>query len=203
MANAPLITFKAGRCDFSGRKVKPLPTAGYIYLYSEDELLHFCWRPRSALWTEPEVDLIMFPQDGQFYPIVKDQGTDQLHSPTNGRIFVLQFASSSQKYFFWMQSKTQSPDGTLNWFSQRDQRVGQIVDALLQGEDVDVAGEVENMRRGGDDAGPNGDADAMEIDDGVGLEHQETGGAGQNATGGDTRDEGEENREEGADGGRA
>ena len=144
----------------------------------------------------------MFPQDGQFYPLVKEQGAENLNSPTNGRIFVLRFASSSQKYFFWMQSKTQSPEGNLSWFSQRDQRVGQIVDALLQGEDVDIAGEVEDMKRG-DETGPNGDADAMEIDDGANLERQETGGAGQDATGGDPRDEGESSREGGADGGRA
>lgn len=203
MASAPIITFKAGRCEFSGRKVKPIDTPGYIYLYSEDELLHFCWRPRNAPSAEPEIDLIMFPQDGHFYPHLKEEGAEELHSPTNGRIFVLKFASSSQKYFFWMQSKTQSRSGELSWFGQRDQRLGQIVDQLLQGEDVDVAGEVEDIRRGGDDSGPNGDADAMEVDEGASLERQETGGAGQDATGGDPREEGSASREGGADGGRA
>lgn len=204
MANSALITFKAGRCDFSGRKVTPVPTPGYIYLYTEDDLTHFCWRPRSAPSTEPELDLIMFPGDGQFYPLVKEQGTDDLHSPTNGRIFVLKFSSSSQKHHFWMQSKTQSRNGELSWFSQRDQRLGQIVNAILEGEEVDVQGEIDEMRRGGgDDTGPNGDADAMEVDDGPSLERQETGGAGADATGADPRDEGEASREGGADGGRA
>lgn len=204
MATAPLITFKAGRCEFRGRKVTPSPTPGYVYLYSEDDLLHFCWRPRSEPSTNPEVDLIMFPQDGHFYPLLREQGAEDLHSPTNGRIFVLKFASSSQKYFFWMQSKAQSRDGQLSLFSQRDQRLGQIVDALLQGDDVDVQGEIEEMRRGGDSTGPDGDADAMEIDQGgPSLTRQETGGAGQDATGGDPREEGEASRDGGADGGRA
>ena len=85
----------------------------------------------------------------------------------------------------------------------RDQRIGQVIDALLQGEPIDVADEVQDMRRGGHDYGPDGDADAMEVDGGPSLERQETGGAGQDATGGDPREEGEASREGGADGGRA
>jgi hypothetical protein len=204
MADAPLITFKAGRCDFSGRKVTPQATPGYIYLYAEDELMHFCWRPRSAATTDPDLDLIMFPQDGHFYPLLKEQGVEDLHSPTNGRIFVLTFTSSSQKHYFWMQSKSQSKEGHDSWFSQRDQRLGQIIDALLQGEDVDVQGEIEDMARGGgDDGGADGEGDLMDLDGGPGLERRETGGAGQDATGGDPRAEGESSREGGADGGRA
>lgn len=146
----------------------------------------------------------MFPQDGHFYPLLKEPGAEHLHSPTNGRIFVLKFTSSSQKYFFWMQSKSQSREGHLNWFSQRDQRLGQIVEALLQGDDVDVQAEVDAMARGGgDDAGPDGGDDLMDLDGGPGLERRETGGAGQDATGGDPRTEGEASREGGADGGRA
>ena len=59
MAAAPLITFKAGRCEQVGRKVKPVATPGYVYLYlgEEDELLHFCWRPRNKPSTDPEVDV--------------------------------------------------------------------------------------------------------------------------------------------------
>ncbi|KAH9823673.1 ARM 1-domain-containing protein [Teratosphaeria destructans] len=204
MAATPLITFKAGKCDVNGKKVKADQTPGYVYLYSEDDLIHFCWRPRSAPSTEPELDLLMVPGDGTFQPLVKNPGADSVESPTNGRIYVLRFTSSSQKHYFWMQSKTQHREGKLSWFSQRDQKLGQIVDLLLQGEDVDVEGEVADIRNGGDgDDGPNGDADAMEVDDQPGLSRQETGGAGQDATGGDPRQEGEASREGGADGGRA
>lgn len=202
MASSPLITFKAGRCDQTGRSVKPVPTPGYVYLYLEDDLLHFCWRPRSSPSTEPEIDLIMFPGDGTFQPLLKEQGAEHLHSPTTGRIYMLAFSSSGQKHYFWMQSKSQHKEGSLSWFSQRDQRIGQIVDSLLQGEDVDMEQEIEDLRNGGGDG--DGDGDEMDVDHaGSGRRESQTGGAGAGATGGDTRDEGESSREGGADGGRA
>lgn len=205
MAANPLITFKAGRCDFSGRKVKPIPDPGYLYLYVEDDIPHFCWRPRSAPASEPEIDLFMVPGDGNFVPWLKEEGAENLHSPTSGRIYVLKFDSSSQKHFFWMQSKSQHREGSLSWFSQRDQRLGQIVNAILQGEEVDVEQEVQDLRNGGGGSGPNGDADMMDVDDQQPEHgrHGSTGGAGPDATGGDPRDEGEASREGGADGGRA
>ena len=205
MAATPLFTFKAGRCDVNGRKIIPVQTPGYVYLYSEDDLIHLCWRPRSAPATEPEIDLITIPGDATFTPLVKEPGAEDVRSPTNGRVFVLRFSSSGEKQYFWMQAKSQHREGDASWFSQRDQRLGQIVDLLLSGEEVDVATEVDEIRRnnntggeGGDDnAGENGDADLMDPD------RQETGGAGQDATGGDPREEGEASREGGADGGRA
>jgi 26S proteasome regulatory subunit N13 len=206
MATSPLITFKAGKCAFAGRKVTPDAQPGYIYLYSEDDLLHFCWRPRSAPSSEPELDLLMVPGDGQFHPLVKNPGAESVESPTNGRIFVLRFSSSSQKYYFWMQSAPQHKEGNLSWFSQRDQRIGQVVDALLQGDEVDIEQEEREIREQGGSGGsgpPDGDADAMEVDQDNDLSRQETGGAGQDATGGDPREEGEASREGGADGGRA
>ena len=101
-----------------------------------------------------------------------------------------------------MQSKSQSRQGETSWFSERDQRIGQIVDQLLQGEDVDVTAEIDEIRGGGN-SGTDGDADAMEVDQDRTLGRQESGGAGQDATGGDPREEGEASREGGADGGRA
>lgn len=201
MASTPLITFKAGKCTTtSTRKVTPDQTPGYLYIYSEDDLMHLCWRPRTAPSTDPEIDLLMIPGDGSFQPLVKTPGAESVESPTSGRVFVLKFSSSSQKHYFWMQSKTQHRGGNLSWFSQRDQRLGQIVDLLLQGEEVDVGREMEEVS--GEGEGPDGDADAMEVDQ-HGLSRQGSGGAGQDATGGDPRDEGEASREGGADGGRA
>ncbi|KAE8149290.1 putative adhesion regulating molecule [Aspergillus avenaceus] len=205
MSITPIITFKAGICDLdtSGdtQLVKPKSTPGYIYLYSEDELVHFCWRPRTASHTEPELDLVMVPSDGSFTPY-RPAGKA---NPTNGRIYVLKFSSSSQRYLFWLQSKSQHEEEDPSFFSPRDVRLGDIVNTLLQGEDVDVEHEIANLPRG-----PGGGDDDETMEDVEGVDHNpnhnhggNSGGAGPDATGGDIREEGEESREGGADGGRA
>ncbi|OKO94603.1 Proteasomal ubiquitin receptor ADRM1-B [Penicillium subrubescens] len=204
MSIAPIITFKAGICDFDGSSspatVKPKPTPGYIYLYSEDELMHFCWRTRDAPLDEPNLDLVMIPSDGSFTPY-KPSGKDA----TNGRVFVLKFSSSSQRYLFWLQSQSQHESGDPSWFSPRDLKLGEIVDVLLQGEDVDVEHEIANLPRR-----PSGGDDDETMEDVEGTDHDpnhnhggSSGGAGPDATGGDIREEGQEAREGGADGGRA
>ncbi|KAI9839898.1 MAG: hypothetical protein M1819_000090 [Sarea resinae] len=209
MSILPIITFKAGMCDLdttvSPPKVKPQPQPGYIYLYSEDDLVHFCWRSRSAPLSQPELDLVMVPTDGHFQPYDYDEQpatSTQIKTPTNGRIYVLKFSSSSQRHLFWLQSKSQHPQGNPGWFSPRDLRLGKIVDELLQGEEVDVQEEIANIRdNDGDDDEP------MEDVEGTGDEPSHhrggSGGAGADATGGDIREEGADAREGGADGGRA
>ncbi|KAH8783959.1 proteasome complex subunit Rpn13 ubiquitin receptor-domain-containing protein [Hyaloscypha finlandica] len=210
MSANPIITFKAGRCDIdqSNRpwKITPDPTPGYIYMYSEDDMTHFCWRERSkAMTDEDNLDLIMFPSDAHFEPY-EYKTSNQPTSKTNGRIFVLKFSSSSSRYFFWMQSKPQARNGDTSWFSPRDLKIGQIVDMLLQGEEVNVSEEIAQARGGGN--GGNEDEDqTMEDVEGHGdpSEHHRggSGGAGPDATGGDIREEGAGAREGGADGGRA
>ncbi|KAF9243015.1 hypothetical protein DTO013E5_2548 [Penicillium roqueforti] len=188
MSIAPIITFKAGICDLdissTPPAVKPKPTPGYVYLYSEDDLIHFCWRSRSASLDEPELDLVMIPSDGSFTPY-KPSGRDA----TNGRIFVLKFSSSSQRYLFWMQSQSQHEDGDPSWFSPRDLKLGEIVDVLLQGEEVDVEHEIANLPRR-----PSGGDDDETMEDVEGTDHDRnryhsagSGGAGPDATGGDRR----------------
>ncbi|ORY09691.1 proteasome complex subunit Rpn13 ubiquitin receptor-domain-containing protein [Clohesyomyces aquaticus] len=211
MSIQPLITFKAGQCDISyggqNPTVKPVNTPGYVYLYMGDDFVHFCWRPRSKPVDQPEVDLIMIPGDGSFLPYIgSESGADSenLKSPTDGRIFVLKFSSSSQRYLFWLQSKSQHSKGDPSWFSERDLKIGHVVDLLLNGEEVDVAAELASMQNSG-----GGDEDET-MEDVEGTDHSasrnrhgSTGGAGAGATGGDIREEGEESREGGADGGRA
>ncbi|KAF2451340.1 hypothetical protein P171DRAFT_425849 [Karstenula rhodostoma CBS 690.94] len=209
MSIQPLITFKAGQCDVSGSapnlKVKPQQTPGYVYLYQgDDEFVHFCWRTRDSAVDQSDVDLIMIPGDGSFIPYTGSEiaaESENVRSPTDGRIFVLKFSSSSQRYLFWLQSKSQHPRGDASWFSPRDLAIGQIVDRLLNGEEVDVPTELAVA------ASQNPDEDeAMEDADDQAANrnrHGSTGGAGAGATGGDIREEGEEAREGGADGGRA
>ncbi|KAK7753220.1 hypothetical protein SLS62_004739 [Diatrype stigma] len=215
MSISPIITFKAGKCqvDTSSKpyKVKPETQPGYVYLYSEDDLIHFCWRERTASLDEPELDLVMVPTDGHFLPY---DAKNQPHASakTNGRVFVLKFLSSSQRHLFWLQSKPQGRNGDPTWFSPRDRKIGEIVDALLQGEEVNVARELASIRNSNndDDSGrrDNDDDEAMEDVEGHGDPNDPrggtgTGGAGAGATGGDVREEGENAREGGEDGARA
>jgi len=105
-----------------------------------------------------------------------------------------------------MQSKPQARNGDPSWFSPRDLKIGQIVDILLQGEEVNVSEEIAQVQSGGN--GGNDDEDeTMEDVEGHGnsSEHHQggSGGAGPDATGGDIREEGAGAREGGADGGRA
>lgn len=140
----------------------------------------------------------MVPSDGTFKPL---EG-----GPSNGRIYVLRFSSSSQKHLFWLQSKAQDHKGRANHWSARDKRLGTIVNNLLQGEDVNVQAEIASTQEQG--GGDDGDDDAT-MEDVEGTNHDSehhrggSGGAGPDATGGDVREEGQEAREGGADGGRA
>ncbi|KAK2795600.1 hypothetical protein FQN50_009706 [Emmonsiellopsis sp. PD_5] len=212
MSIAPLITFKAGLCDLdtavSPPRVKPKPTPGYIYLYTEDDLVHFCWRPRSTPLDQPELDLVMVPSDGTFTPYKPTSADNPSNpdQPTNGRVYALKFSSSSQRHLFWLQSRSQHQSGNPAWFSPRDLELGRIVNELLQGEDIDVTEAIANLPRG--DGGNGGDDDeTMEDVEGADRSPDRrgggSGGAGPDATGGDIREEGEESREGGADGGRA
>ncbi|TDZ13007.1 Proteasomal ubiquitin receptor ADRM1-B [Colletotrichum spinosum] len=205
MSISPILTFKAGICDADTSskpyKVKPKAEAGYIYLYHEDDLIHFCWRPRSAALDSPDLDLVMVPMDGEFVPHAP---VDQPTSKTNGRIFVLKFASSSQRHFFWLQSKPQSRNGDASWFSPRDKKLGEIVHALLQGdEDINVSRELASIRNTDDRRDDDDDETMEDADRNEPSTQGGSGGAGAGATGGDVREEGENAREGGSDGARA
>ena len=105
----------------------------------------------------------MVPTDGHFLPYERTAPSSDQKTPTNGRIFVLSFQSSTQKHIFWLQSKSQHPSGDPSWFSPRDLKLGEIVDRLLQGDEVNVQEEVANVSH--DQPGSGDGADRMDIDD--------------------------------------
>ncbi len=146
----------------------------------------------------------MIPEDGHFVPY-EYKTSPQPTSKTNGRIFALKFSSSPERHLFWLQSKPQSRNGDPAWFSPRDRKIGEIVERLLQGEEVNVTRELSNVRN--TDDRPDEDDEDMEDAEGQREHHEHrgsaSGGAGAGATGGDVREEGENSREGGADGARA
>ena len=144
---------------------------------------------------EANLDLVMFPGDAHFAPY-EYKTSEQVTSKTNGRIVALRFSSSSDRYLFWLQSKPQTADASK--FSERDTKICKIVQELLEGEQVDVAAEIAQVRGSGGD----GDGD-QQMEDAEESEPRGTGGAGPDATGGDIREDGAAAREGGADGGRA
>lgn len=143
----------------------------------------------------------MVPSDATFTPYQEQS------KPANGRIFVLKFSSSSQRYIFWLQSRSQHEEHEASFFSTRDLKIGQIVNHLLQGDEIDIESEIAAVTGGPSDGGGDDDETMEDVE---GVDHDSThnragnsGGAGADATGGDVREEGQGSREGGADGGRA
>ncbi|KAF9201883.1 adhesion regulating molecule 1 [Haplosporangium sp. Z 27] len=119
---APLLQFKAGRCfrDGTTNTVKPDSTKGLVYMEKDDDLMHFYWKNRTTNTVDD--DLILFPGDAEL-KIVPEC--------TTGRVLMLQFKSSSQKLFYWLQEAN----------ADRDQIILQQANSLInQGQD-DEAGQ--------------------------------------------------------------
>ncbi|OAA73527.1 26S proteasome complex ubiquitin receptor, subunit Rpn13 [Cordyceps fumosorosea ARSEF 2679] len=203
----PLINFKAGRCDLDTTthpyKAEPRPDLGYISLHYEDDLVRFCWRERDAPLSQADLELVMVPTDGTFVPYQPDEIAHPRSKP-DARIFVLKFASSSQRHLFWLQSKPQDSSNP-SLLSRRDREIGEIVNRILQGEDFRVSEAVDRLRAMNERRDDDED-ETMEDAEGQGSGSRQrhgSGGAGAGATGGDIREEGEESREGGSDGARA
>ncbi|KAF9283862.1 adhesion regulating molecule 1 [Mortierella antarctica] len=118
-----LLQFRAGRCfrDGTTDTVKPDATKGLVYMDEEDGLMHFYWKNRDINTVDD--DLILFPGDAELVTVPQC---------TTGRVLVLQFKSSSQKLFFWLQEAN----------ADRDQIILQQANALInqneEGNDEDV-----------------------------------------------------------------
>ncbi|KAG9291942.1 hypothetical protein G9A89_004880 [Geosiphon pyriformis] len=96
------VEFKAGRMirDGNTKWLKPDERKGLVYMDQRDEqLMHFCWKDRKT--NTVEEDLIIFPEEAEFI---------RVEQCTTGRVYLLNFKSSSQKLFFWMQDVKDDKD---------------------------------------------------------------------------------------------
>ncbi|EPZ35841.1 26S proteasome complex ubiquitin receptor, subunit Rpn13 domain-containing protein [Rozella allomycis CSF55] len=106
------IEFKAGKLSQQGRLVVPDPRKGLISVkISDDGLLHLMWIDRRTNMTEDVQnylfqfkDLIVFPDEAEL-----------VHVPqcTTGRVFVLKYKTSSQRFFIWMQDSNDKNDSDI------------------------------------------------------------------------------------------
>jgi len=95
-----LVEFKAGKMTFSNNRVTPIKRKGLVQLtQSPDSLIHFIWKDRSSGATED--DLIIFPEEATFKRITQC---------TTGRVYLLEFKSSTKKHFFWLQEPSDEKD---------------------------------------------------------------------------------------------
>ncbi|KAG0172529.1 adhesion regulating molecule 1 [Apophysomyces sp. BC1015] len=81
---------------------------------SDDQLMHLYWKERRAV--NPEEDLIIFPDEAELVRVPEC---------TTGRVYLLRFRKSSQKFFFWMQSKNDDKD------EENVRRVNQLINDPL------------------------------------------------------------------------
>ncbi len=108
-----LVEFRAGKMTFDAdsKLVTPDKRRGTVMVHqAEDQLMHFMWRDRGApSGSAAEDDLIIFPDDVEF---------KRVSQCTTGRVYLLQFKSSSRKMFFWMQEpKTDKVRISITWLN--------------------------------------------------------------------------------------
>lgn len=111
-APAPLVKFKAGRCELeplSGAQegsfnVTPIKRKGEVQVVRNDEgMTQFLWKDRTTQQVDPACDHLVFPGDAKFEKISTGRDGD--------RVYSLQFtANASRRFFFWMQDKDDGKD---------------------------------------------------------------------------------------------
>ncbi|KAI9255241.1 proteasome complex subunit Rpn13 ubiquitin receptor-domain-containing protein [Phascolomyces articulosus] len=95
-----LVQFNAGKCIREGNTIKPDLRKGMIYMdQTDDQLMYFYWKERKA--SEPEEERIIFPDEAEFVRVTEC---------TTGRVYSLNYKSSGEKLFFWMQNKSDEKD---------------------------------------------------------------------------------------------
>ncbi|KAG5513371.1 hypothetical protein PMAC_001434 [Pneumocystis sp. 'macacae'] len=96
-----IVSFKAGKMvREKGSLVKADTRKGMVFMkVGNDDLVHFCWKDRVTGVVED--DFIIFPDETEFFRVKECPGN---------RVFALQFKSSMQIHFFWMQDLKNDKD---------------------------------------------------------------------------------------------
>ncbi|CAO3684023.1 unnamed protein product [Umbelopsis vinacea] len=147
-----LIEFNAGKCIRNGSQLKPDLRKGVIFMdQSDDQLMHLYWKERVGSTIED--DLIIFPEEAEM---------KRVPECTTGRVYLLQFKSSNQKLFFWMQDKDESKDeervAKLNRLINDPQSVVEEQQQNARSEmeeESESAADMLNLLSGGQDLGIN------------------------------------------------
>ncbi|RKP04319.1 hypothetical protein CXG81DRAFT_23094 [Caulochytrium protostelioides] len=93
--NSNLLEIKAGRCTQDGTTVTSEPARGLLWLsLSEDNIYSLHWKDRRT--NVKDTELILFPQEAEMALVKQAEPA---------RVLVLKFKSSSQRSFFWIQTK--------------------------------------------------------------------------------------------------
>jgi len=96
-----LVEFKAGRCvrEESSNQVTPEKRVGVVTVKkNQDGLLQFAWKDKATGTVAEELTLI--PEDAVFRKVEE----------SNGRVYLLEFKTSTRKFFYWMQDKSSEKD---------------------------------------------------------------------------------------------
>jgi len=95
------VEFKAGRCvrEESSNQVTPEKRVGVVTVKkNQDGLLQFAWKDKATGTVAEELTLI--PEDAVFRKVEE----------SNGRVYLLEFKTSTRKFFYWMQDKSSEKD---------------------------------------------------------------------------------------------
>ena len=103
-AQAPALTFRAGKMHRTGTTVRADTRKGEILVAGEQSFIHLQWRDRYTGIIED--DLMVFADEAKFFKVEKC---------TTGRVYILQFQGQggfpmSQERFFWMQEPSDAKD---------------------------------------------------------------------------------------------
>eukprot|EP00347_Sterkiella_histriomuscorum_P000606 403375198 len=98
----PVVEFKAGKMTYDGRTVKPERRRGLIRVISDPQgMKQFQWVDADT--KNPQDSFYVFPDDVKFEKVKQSKD----------RVYLLEFKSTQQRYFYWIQEAEKDKDEEL------------------------------------------------------------------------------------------